>query len=425
VGKGFRKLVLLSLMAIARLSWAHGCLPSLAALAGSSEGEAVSLDAQLKQMASLYSSVLNGETPREVFQALVSQLAVRERRSEFELYEEIEWLSASPLERKAKREEREERKREEQRRLFEGLEPFLSPIGRDHRKVIEETLIHSGLVYPLVTGEVEFRFLGEHRFVVGDEGHFGRNEGRKKVVSLGLGDDFAIGQVPVTQLLYFLAALGKRGVEATPSTFYGGDDAIVLSLGSRVYRLKPNHPVENVTYIDAEAHARRVSDLTGFVYGLPSELKWEFANRAGSEHAFHFGDDATELSRYAWFLENARGRTRAVGQLLPNAFHLYDTHGNVWEWTASKQDSYRVVRGGSWGNSAPPTRSATWVRNDPASRSSDVGFRLERQSSGNARSTYTFTLGESEPGAKPGSHPTTPLRSFFQRWKDRFRRFAN
>jgi hypothetical protein len=418
VGKLLRKLVLLSLAVIAQLSWSHGCYPSLAALAASHDGEPISLEAQLKQMASLYESVLNEKTPRQVFEALVSQLAAREKRTEAELLREIEWLSASPLEKKALREEREERKRVERLRLFEGLAPYLSRLGRDHRKVIEETLIHPGVVYPLVTGEVEFSFLGAHRFVVGDEG-------QKKIVSLGVGDDFAIGQVPVTQLLYFLAALGREGVEATPSRFKDGDGAVVFRLGDSVYRLRPNHPVENVTYIDAEAHARRVSDLTGFEYRLPSELKWEFANRAGSEFIFHFGDDATELGRYAWFEENAHGSTQAVGQLRPNAYHLYDTHGNVWEWTSSKRDRDSVIRGGGWDYDAQYLRSGYRYYFVPGSRSDSLGFRLERHSSGNARPSYTFTLGEAEPEAKPGSDSPASPRSIFQRWVDRFRRFGN
>jgi hypothetical protein len=401
-----KKLFLLSLLAIAELSWAHGCIPSLAALAASSEGEPASLEDQLKQMASLYELVLAEKVTLEVFQALLSQLATREQRHETELLREIEWLSASPLERKAIREQREERRREEQLRLVEGLEPYLSLIGRDHRKAIEETLIHPGLVSPLVTGEVDFRFLGEHRFVV-------RDESQKKVVSLGLGDDFALGQVPVTQLLYFLAALGKESVDASPSHFKEGEGAVVLQLGNRVYRLKPNHPVENVNYHEAEAHARRVSELTGLVYSLPSEERWEFANRAGSEFNFHFGDDVTQLPRYAWFLENSSAGTQTVGQLLPNAYHLYDTHGNVWEWTSSKSDEHHpVFRGGGWGNVARGLGSAFRDSRDPGTRSDLLGFRLERQISGSARSSYTFTLGEPEPEAKPGSDTSTSLSSF-------------
>jgi hypothetical protein len=407
-----KKLFLVCLLAIAQYSWAHGCLPSLAALAAGSEGEPVSLEAQLQEMASLYELVLAERVTPEVFQALLSQLATREQRHETELLREIEWLSASPLEKKAIREQREESIREEQLRLFEGLAPYLSRIGRKHRKVIEETLIHSGLVNPLVTGEVDFRFLGEHRFVVGDEEIGEENEGQKKIVSLGLGDDFALGQVPVTQLLYFLAALGREGVEATPSKFREGEGAVVLRLRDRVYRLKPNHPVEMVNFDAAESHSKRVSELTGLVYSLPSELKWEFASRAGSELTYHFGDDHTELARYAWFIKNAHGGTQAVGQLLPNAYHLYDTHGNVREWTFSEQLSFRVFRGGSWNNLVQDQRPASRYNGGPNYLYDNLGFRLERQISGSARSSYTFTLGEPEPEAKPGSDTSTSLSSF-------------
>jgi formylglycine-generating enzyme required for sulfatase activity len=144
---------------------------------------------------------------------------------------------------------------------------------------------------------------------------------------------------------------------------------------------------------------------------LPSELKWEFANRAGSAFNFHFGDGETELARYAWFRRNSGGRTHAVGQLLPNAYALYDTHGNVWEWISSEQRSYSVVRGGSWSNDARGLRSAS-RGHGPGARFGALGFRLERQISGSARSYCTFTLGEPEPEAKPGSDTSTSLSSF-------------
>jgi hypothetical protein len=278
VSRLFKTLILFSLTAIAPFSWADGCNPSLAALASGSDGELVPLETQLKQMAHLYASALEKKELMPVFQAVLSQLAIRERRSEIELYKEIEWLSESPIERKARREEQEEMRKAEQSRLFEGLRPYLDPIGREHREVIENTLIRPGLVYPLITGEVEFRFSAAHRFLVGDEGTNGRNEGNTKVFSFGPGNDFAIGQVPVTQLLYFLAVLGTKGVDATPSNFKTGEGALDLRLGDRVYSIKPNHPVENVTIADAKIHAGIVSELTGLQYGLPTEFQWEFAN---------------------------------------------------------------------------------------------------------------------------------------------------
>jgi hypothetical protein len=409
----FKNLILLWIATIAQLSWADGCKTPLAALSANSDGEPVSLDAQIKQMASLYSLVVDNKVPREVFQTLLSQLAHREGRVEIDLYREIELLADSPTESNAKREEQRAQREVEQSRLYEGLEPYLARIGNEHRRIIEEEVIRRGLIKPLSTGEVEFQFRGEHTFLVGDERTWGVDEGKTRNVSFKPGDDFAIGQVPVTQFLYLLAALGseEKGVDPTPSQFKEGVGAVVLRLGDRKYHFNPNHPVESVYYAEAEAHAIRVSSLTGVPHGLPSELKWEFANRAGSKLKYHFGDDGNLLPKYGWFDEISEGQTHEVGQLLENDYHLYDTHGNVWEWTSSLSEEYRVVRGGSWRADALILRSAYRAGYGPSLHSGGLGFRLERQSASNTHPFYTFTLGVPKPEATPGSSTSLVFRN--------------
>jgi hypothetical protein len=357
----------------------------------------------LGQLAELYSAAINGKAPMEAALNLMKDLAERELRTVADVRQEIELLLYSPSERSERAEERREKREEEHSRLFEGLDPYLARIGSEHRKIIEEQIIRRGFVSPLSTGEVEFRFRGTHTFLVGDEKMWGANEGHTREASFGLGSDFAIGQVPVTQFMYFLAALGEDGVNPTPSEFKGGQGAVVLHLGGRTYQFKPNHPVEAVSFFEAEAHAGRVSKIMKASYGLPTEVQWEFANRAGSIGKFHFGDDVSLLPRYGWFGKNSGWQTHEVGQLRENAFHLYDTHGNVWEWTSSIHEEDRVVRGGSWGDDARFLRSAYRNRDEPGDRDDGLGFRLERQSKGNTHPSYTFTLGESEPEAKPGS----------------------
>jgi hypothetical protein len=399
----FRNIVLLGLIAVAPFSWADRCDVSLVALGSSSEKEAITREALLKDLSSLYLEVLQDKTLVPILDLRVSEMAAIEGQSETELYREIESLADSRGVQSGILEERNEQKKGERSRLWLGLEPFLDRIGRKHRQIIESELIHRDLVNPLSTGEVEFQFRGKHPFLIGDEDFSIQETGPTKEVSFGVGNDFAIGQVPVTQFMYFLAALGEEGVNPTPSHFKEGEGAVVLHLGGKSYEFKPNHPVEEVSYFDAQAHAGRVGKIMKASYGLPTEVQWEFANRAGSPRSYHFGDDVSLLPRYGWFKDNAGTQTHAVGERLPNAFHLYDTHGNVWEWTSSNNDSERVILGGSFLLGAEFLRSANRCDHTQALCDFDLGFRLKRQGASNARPAHTFVLGEPESEATPGS----------------------
>ena len=94
-----------------------------------------------------------------------------------------------------------------------------------------------------------------------------------------------------------------------------------------------NRPVEEVSWEDVQEFIRRLNAREqGVTYRLPTEAEWEYAARAGSTTAYSFGDDTLQLGEYAWYWENADGTTHPVGQLKPNAWGLYDMHGNVWEW---------------------------------------------------------------------------------------------
>ena len=165
----------------------------------------------------------------------------------------------------------------------------------------------------------------------------------------------------------------------------------------------PNRPVENLTSQDAQQFCRKLSELpreksAGAVYRLPTEAEWEYACRAGTTTRYSFGEDTTVLGQYAWGRSNSQEGTQPVGRLRPNAWGLYDMHGNVWEWCADwyASDYYamsptddpvgpspgtsRLLRGGSWIPDQPGFfRSAYRLYFHSADgRLPDSGFRVAR-----------------------------------------------
>ena len=99
-----------------------------------------------------------------------------------------------------------------------------------------------------------------------------------------------------------------------------------------------NLPVESVWWSDVNAFIKKLNKMEGQdTYRLPTEAEWEYAARAGSTSSYSFGNDPQQLKRYAWYKDNSGAKTHPVGQLQPNAWGLFDIHGNVWEWV---QDWY-------------------------------------------------------------------------------------
>ena len=183
---------------------------------------------------------------------------------------------------------------------------------------------------------------------------------------------FMLGVHEVTQAQY------EQVMGSNPSKFRG-----------------PQNPVETVSWNDALDFCQKLSALpeelkAGRVYRLPTEAEWEYACRAGTTTKYSFGDDESQLGEYAWFVGNAGRETRPVGLKQPNAWGLYDMHGNVWEWcadwyggypsgyvtdpTGPQSGSYRVIRGGSWGTYFRPPASRDW--DGPYRSYDDLGFRV-------------------------------------------------
>lgn len=177
---------------------------------------------------------------------------------------------------------------------------------------------------------------------------------------------------------------------------------------------KKDHPVINVTQHAALTFCKWLSAKTGRFYRLPTEAEWEYACRAGTETTYAFGNDSTKLDEFAWYAANSDGHYARVGQKKPNAFGLYDMHGNVAEWTMDqyKPETYkdrtgevadpwvvpdqlypRTVRGGSWKDHAIDLRASARTASDPRWKRIDpqipksrwwftnapyVGFRIVR-----------------------------------------------
>ena len=204
-------------------------------------------------------------------------------------------------------------------------------------------------------------------------------------------DQVWLGQYPVTQAQYE-AVVGRN-----PATF----------------RLGANHPVETVSWHDAVAFCQRLTELTELAFRLPSEAEWEYACRAGTTTPFHFGPTiTTDLANYRgtdWDYGGQiysgsygpgpkgvyREQTTSVGLFPPNAFGLYDMHGNVWEWCAdhyhnsyegaptdnapwlsSDERTNRLLRGGAWNNPPQDCRSPYRNNNSPDNRDYTLGFRV-------------------------------------------------
>jgi formylglycine-generating enzyme required for sulfatase activity len=239
--------------------------------------------------------------------------------------------------------------------------------------------------------EIKLVLIPNGTFMMGspieEEGRYD-NEVQHKVT---ISRDYYLGVTEVTQGQY------EKVMGTNPSKF---QKQVILNKDSSMY------PVEKVSWEDAVSFCKRLSELpdektAGRVYRLPTEAEWEYACRAESETAFHFGGSSKLSDDFAWF-GNSNKQTHPVGQKKPNAWGLYDMHGNVFEWcgdwfneypkgavsdpTGPKEGVLRVFRGGSWEFGAASGRSATRFFTAPFGRGDWIGFRVALSSSQSPKS---------------------------------------
>ncbi|MCE5328229.1 MAG: formylglycine-generating enzyme family protein [Planctomycetaceae bacterium] len=171
----------------------------------------------------------------------------------------------------------------------------------------------------------------------------------------------------------------------------------VMGTRPQIFKGDAKLPVETVSRNDAMDFCKKVTDLTKRKVRLLTEAEWEYACRAGSATRFCFGDDDRKLKNYAWYQDNGKGTSHPVGQKEPNAWGLYDMHGNVLEWCSDWfTDSYanaeavdptgpsteplinahRVLRGGCFWDGSLLCRSSYRIFGNPNGRGSQAGFRI-------------------------------------------------
>ena len=141
---------------------------------------------------------------------------------------------------------------------------------------------------------------------------------------------------------------------------------------------RDGYPIVWVSWNNVASFCQWLSEKTGDSFRLPTEDEWMQAARGGKNAVFTWGDDASQVSQYAWFSGNT-GELQADGKKKPNPFGLHDIAGNAWEFCSGWFDKYqnsRPLRGGSWFSDVDDLRLDTRKRYDPNCTWSNVGFRV-------------------------------------------------
>lgn len=242
---------------------------------------------------------------------------------------------------------------------------------------VDETFTVNGVSFKM-------RALKGNVFIMGKDDKYNNNvmENEKPAHNVKV-SSFSIGETEVTQALWS-AVMGSN-----PSYFMGND----------------KRPVENVSWTDCQVFICRLNELTGRNFRLPTEAEWEYAARGNMYYYDYFESDfeysgSNWIDQVAWYYDNSYAvgigdpnyGTHAVGTKHPNNVGIYDMSGNVWEWcqdwygayssetqtnpTGPATGSYRVMRGGSWCNSAKYNRVSCRNYSYPSYAEYNVGLRL-------------------------------------------------
>jgi len=203
-------------------------------------------------------------------------------------------------------------------------------------------------------------------------GSSGGDWDEKPLTQVTISHPFWLGRTELTQAQWNVV------MDRNPASFKGAD-----------------HPVEQVSWIEAVEFCRRLTERghaagwlpPAYAFTLPTEAQWEYACRAGTTDDFGGGPDAV-----SWYSSNSSNQTQPVGLKKANAWGLADMHGNVWEWcldwydhlaggnvtdpTGAASGTRRVIRGGSWSSQSGRCRASVRDAWKPGERGNSVGFRL-------------------------------------------------
>ena len=245
----------------------------------------------------------------------------------------------------------------------------------------------------VITNSIEMKlvYIPAGEFIMGspsNEERRSKNEGPQHSVKISKG--FWMGQTEVTQAQWQSVMGTSIDQQAVTKDYRSSGD----------YGEGPDYPIYHVSWEEAGEFCRRLSQKEGQAYRLPTEAEWEYACRAGTTTAYSFGDkitlDKANFRQVSGWSNEGREQAIEVGSFQPNAFGLYDMHGNMGEWCQDRYDKnyyskspsidptgpssgkYYVVRGGAWGSYYQQCRSAVRCSPTPSYRvpSSGLGFRV-------------------------------------------------
>jgi len=262
----------------------------------------------------------------------------------------------------------EERRKVEEQRLAEELRREAERAEAERRRREEEerakekTFTVGGVSYKMIRVEGGSFMMGSPD---NDSDAFSDEKPQHRVTL----SDYYIGETQVTQ------ALWKAVMGYNPSR-----------------RERDNLPVESVSWNDCQEFIKQLNKKTGKTFRLPTEAEWEYATRGGNKSKGYKYSGSNAIGDVAWYDGNSSLKTHKVGTKQPNELGIYDMSGNVWEWCSDWYGSYssfsqvdpvgpatgsfRVLRGGSWGNRARNCRVSIRDRNNPSYRNDSRGFRL-------------------------------------------------